>query len=206
MIDHRSGNPDVTGPIALDSPMPSLTGASLNGKPMTSDGFRGHVTVINAWATWCGPCRHDQPILAQLARRYGSRVRFVGIDYRDDRAQALHFWNDEFGVPYPSYFDPSGKFAAPLRFPFLPVIYVVDAGGTIRRKLLGRSTGRRSRMRSIRCWRVLRARLPQRRTREAGNSASTATAANSAARYQIENLNRPHERAGSPSLHSRSAR
>ena len=104
---------------------------------MTSDGFRGHVTVINAWATWCGPCRHDQPILAQLARRYGSRVRFVGIDYRDDRAQALHFWNDEFEVPYPSYFDPSGKFAAPLRFPFLPVIYVVDTGGTIRRKLLG---------------------------------------------------------------------
>jgi thiol-disulfide isomerase/thioredoxin len=136
VIDHHSQGADPTGPIAIDSPMPAMTGRSLSGTPMTSEGYRGRVTVINAWASWCGPCRHDEPILSGLAHRYGSRVRFVGIDHLDDRAQAVHF-ADEFGVHYPSFYDPSGRFAGLFRYPYIPVVYVVDASGTMRWELLG---------------------------------------------------------------------
>ena len=136
VIDHNSQDPQATGPIAIDTPMPAMTGESLSGKPMTSNGFRGRVTVIDAWASWCGPCRTDEPILAQLARSYGSRVRFVGIDHLDQRAQAVHS-AQEFGARYPSFFDPSGRFAGLFRYPYIPVIYVVDPGGTMRWELLG---------------------------------------------------------------------
>jgi len=120
----------------MSSPLPTRDGQSLTKQPLHSSAFKGHVTVLNAWATWCGPCHHDQPILAKLARTYGSRVTFVGIDYQDQRAAAQRFW-EQNKVPYASYFDPSGRFAAPLGFPYLPVIYVVDPSGTIRWQILG---------------------------------------------------------------------
>ena len=135
LINHHS-SPDALGPVAMASPLPTLEGDSLTKQPLTSAELKGHVAVINAWATWCAPCQHDQPILSKLARHYGSRVSFVGIDYQDQRSQAQRFWQ-QYHVPYPSYFDPSGKFAGPLAFPYLPVIYVVDPAGTIRWQILG---------------------------------------------------------------------
>jgi cytochrome c biogenesis protein CcmG/thiol:disulfide interchange protein DsbE len=134
VIDRRSPHVD-TGPIAMDKALPALQGVSLDGAPLTSKDLRGHVAVINAWATWCGPCHHDQPILSALARKYGSKVRFLGIDYRDDRAAARRFW-ERYHTPYPSLFDASGRFASVLGFPYLPVIYVVDPSGKIRWEIL----------------------------------------------------------------------
>jgi cytochrome c biogenesis protein CcmG, thiol:disulfide interchange protein DsbE len=135
LINHHS-DPATVGPVAMASPMPVLDGESLTKQPLSSTLLKGHVAVINAWATWCAPCQHDQPILAKLARHYGSRVTFMGIDYQDQRTSAQAFWT-QYHVPYESFFDPSGKFAAPLGFPYLPVIYVVDPGGTIRWQILG---------------------------------------------------------------------
>jgi cytochrome c biogenesis protein CcmG/thiol:disulfide interchange protein DsbE len=67
-----------------------------------------------------------------LADRYeGDGVRFLGINYQDDR-DAARAWVREFGVPYPSLFDPAGRSAADLGFPALPDTYVVDRDGTIR--------------------------------------------------------------------------
>jgi thiol-disulfide isomerase/thioredoxin len=137
LINHRSADSTNAGPVALDTPMPPLTGKSLTGAPMTSDGYRGRVTVINAWASWCGPCRHDEPILTQLSRSYGDKVRFVGINHLDLKAQATDFAK-QFGIPYPSFYDPSGRFAGVFRYPYIPVVYVVDADGTMRWELLGR--------------------------------------------------------------------
>jgi DsbE subfamily thiol:disulfide oxidoreductase len=88
--------------------------------------------VINVWADWCAPCRREQPQLVELAARYREDgVRFLGINYQDDR-DAARAWVREFEVPYPSLFDPAGRSAADLGFPALPDTYVVDPGGTIR--------------------------------------------------------------------------
>jgi cytochrome c biogenesis protein CcmG/thiol:disulfide interchange protein DsbE len=95
--------------------------------------------VINVWADWCGPCRKDQPQLVRLADRYHEdEVRFLGINYQDDR-DAARAWVEEFGVPYPSLYDPSGRTAVDLGYPFLPDTYVVDRQGTIRWVVFGAS-------------------------------------------------------------------
>jgi peroxiredoxin len=68
----------------------------------------------------------------QLADRYrDDGVRFLGINYQDDR-HAARAWVREFEVPYPSLFDPWGRSATTLGFPALPDTYVVDREGTIR--------------------------------------------------------------------------
>ena len=116
----------------LDAPLPALTGTDLQGHPLSSADLIGSVLVVNAWASWCGPCEQETPMLAELSRRYAAQgVRFVGIDHTDQLAEAKRFV-DRFDVPYPSFADQAGRFAALLGYPGLPATYVVDASGTMR--------------------------------------------------------------------------
>jgi cytochrome c biogenesis protein CcmG/thiol:disulfide interchange protein DsbE len=93
--------------------------------------LRGYPVVVNVWASWCGPCRFELPLLQRAAARFGKRVAFVGIDSEDEDAGARAFL-DEAPVPYPSYTDPDKSLAesvgAKLGFPDT-VFY--DRGGEI---------------------------------------------------------------------------
>ena len=96
--------------------------------------------MVNVWATWCGPCRQEQPGLVRTAKRYADRgVRFVGLNYQDNRA-AAQAWVEEYQVPYESLFDEMGSYADDLGFPYLPDTYIVDAGGTIRWAIYGETS------------------------------------------------------------------
>ena len=78
-------------------------------------------------------------MLVELAQRYGDQgVRFLGINHRDD-LDAAKAWIEEFGVPYPSLYDPAGRTAADLGYPALPDTYVVDRQGTIRWVVFGQT-------------------------------------------------------------------
>lgn len=71
-------------------------------------------------------------MLVELAQRYhDDGVRFLGINHGDD-LDAARAWIEEYDVPYPSLYDPSGRFAADLGYPAVPDTYVVDREGTIR--------------------------------------------------------------------------
>jgi DsbE subfamily thiol:disulfide oxidoreductase len=131
---------DGLGLVEVDRPLPDLTGSTLQGGQVGAADYAGTVLVVNVWATWCGPCREEQPALQQVWHDYQSRgVRFLGVNYRDDAAAAAA-WIDEFGVTYPSIPDPSGGWADDLGFLGLPDTYVADAGGTIRFLITGATT------------------------------------------------------------------
>ncbi len=137
----REPAPAAGGPVALDTPLPSIVGQTLDGSTLDSADFRGRPTVINAWATWCLPCQQEQPALVRLAERYGSKVRFVGINFRDDDLPAARRWVDEtYHVPYPSYYDLPGRTAHLLKYPVsgIPDTYIADASGVIRWAIYGR--------------------------------------------------------------------
>jgi cytochrome c biogenesis protein CcmG/thiol:disulfide interchange protein DsbE len=72
--------------------------------------LQGYPIVANVWASWCGPCRFEFPVLQKLSTHYGKRVAFVGIDSQDSDDAASTFL-EEAPVPYPSYTDPDGKIA-----------------------------------------------------------------------------------------------
>jgi len=75
--------------------------------------LRGYPVVANIWASWCGPCRAEFPVLQELSARYGRRVAFVGINAEDSDAAAATFLREE-PVPYPSYTDPGKEVLASL--------------------------------------------------------------------------------------------
>jgi DsbE subfamily thiol:disulfide oxidoreductase len=138
-----AGDDSVIGVAEQDAPLPRLAGETVDGDHLDAASYAdGNVLVINVWADWCAPCRREQPQLVRLADRYEDEgVRFLGINYQDDR-DAARAWIEEFGVPYPSLFDPSGRSAADLGFPALPDTYVVDRGGTIRWVVYGETDER----------------------------------------------------------------
>jgi cytochrome c biogenesis protein CcmG/thiol:disulfide interchange protein DsbE len=72
--------------------------------------LRGYPIVANVWASWCGPCRFEFPVLQKLSARYGKRVAFIGIDSQDSADAASTFLR-ETPVPYPSYSDPDEEIA-----------------------------------------------------------------------------------------------
>jgi cytochrome c biogenesis protein CcmG/thiol:disulfide interchange protein DsbE len=72
------------------------------------ESLAGYPVVVNAWASWCGPCRYEFPMLQKLSARYGKRVAFIGVDSEDDADAARTFLEGE-PVPYPSYSDPDKK-------------------------------------------------------------------------------------------------
>ena len=136
-------DPRVEGGVAqVEEPLPSLTdiGTTVTGDALDPGTFEGDVTVINVWATWCRPCREEQPILQAVHERYRDRgVRFLGINYHDD-LEAAKRWVEDRGVTYPSLYDRDGRTAALLGFPFLPDTYLVDRTGTIRYVIYGDTT------------------------------------------------------------------
>jgi peroxiredoxin len=122
-----------TAARAVSDPLPVLAGNDLQGHPVSSQEFLGHVLVVNAWASWCLPyCAQEQPDLVATAEKYrGQGVRFLGINHMDQQATADE-WVRHYDMPYPSLYDPSGTFAGVLGYYGLPDTYVVDPQGTIR--------------------------------------------------------------------------
>jgi thiol-disulfide isomerase/thioredoxin len=93
--------------------------------------LEGHPVVINKWASWCGPCRAEAPILQRQAVEHGRRVAFLGLDWRDSTSDARDFL-DRHPLPFPSFEDPDGKLAAALELPNnIPVTLFLDAGGEV---------------------------------------------------------------------------
>jgi cytochrome c biogenesis protein CcmG/thiol:disulfide interchange protein DsbE len=72
--------------------------------------LEGYPIVTNVWASWCGPCRIEFPVLQKLSARYGKRVAFLGVNSIDD-ADAAETFLEGTPVPYPSYSDPDEDIA-----------------------------------------------------------------------------------------------
>jgi cytochrome c biogenesis protein CcmG/thiol:disulfide interchange protein DsbE len=92
---------------------------------------RGTPVVVNKWASWCGPCRAEFPVLQEAATKLGKQVAFVGLDANDNDATARKFLA-QYPVPYPSYVDRNAHVAQKLGIgQNFPTTLYYDAKGDV---------------------------------------------------------------------------
>ena len=133
----------LIGKPAPEFDLPPLEGLTHRGTPVpgfaTSD-LQGNVTLVNIWASWCGPCRDEHPHLMALSEVDG--VRLVGINYKDEPANARRFLG-ALGLPYEAVgVDVDGRTFVDWGAYGVPETFIVDGAGVIRHKYIGPITGR----------------------------------------------------------------
>lgn len=142
----RSGDPSrlpsaLIGKAAPNLDLPALEGLTDGDKPvpgvLTERPKVGEVTVVNFWASWCGPCRDEMPLLQQGSKRWhGKDVVFVGIDVKDFRGDAKDFLA-RYGVTYANVYDGKGSTVGRYGVTGFPETYFVDAAGDVRYRIAG---------------------------------------------------------------------
>lgn len=123
----------LIGKTAPDFALPPLAGVDRPG--LTHASLLGQVSLVNVFASWCGPCRQEHPQLTELAK--DSRIRVVGINYKDAAANAAAFLGD-LGNPYAAIgVDSNGRAAIDWGVYGVPETFVVGADGVILHKFVG---------------------------------------------------------------------
>jgi thiol-disulfide isomerase/thioredoxin len=114
---------------------PTMSGMTLSGKNFTFT--KGKVAVVNVWASWCSPCRAEEPTLSALSQKY-SDVQFIGILTRDNPVNAEAF-NRKRGTPYPTLIDDSilSGFRKSLPANAIPTTVVIDRDGNVASRISG---------------------------------------------------------------------
>jgi peroxiredoxin len=120
---------------------PDFVLKSAGGENLRLSEYRGEVVMINFWATWCGPCRQEMPLLDELYSRY-NRVGFhlLGVNIDDDSRRAMQMI-DELGVSFPVLFDEKKEVSKLYSVEAMPVTLLLDRSGTVRHVHLGYKPG-----------------------------------------------------------------
>jgi thiol-disulfide isomerase/thioredoxin len=137
----------AAGPAKQASPQPMAKGFSVPelssaGSTISLAGYAGRPVIVNFFASWCGPCQRETPLLASYYASHGGRVIILGIDANDERASALRFVA-KAGVHYPVGWDP---FPASVTTSYgvyaLPQTFFLNAQHRIVAKVMGAVTAR----------------------------------------------------------------
>ena len=111
---------------------PDFVLKSSSGENLRLSEYRGDVVMINFWATWCGPCRQEMPLLDELYARY-QRVGFnlLGVNIDDDSQRAMRMV-DELGIRFPVLFDERKEVSELYNVEAMPATILVDREGNVR--------------------------------------------------------------------------
>jgi len=129
---------DEIFPVEVGSRAPQFVAATLDAqpKPRTLADYKGQVVLVNVWATWCGPCRHEMPSMQALYEDFaprGFKIAAVSIDDAGTEQRVREF-AQEFGLTFDILHDPSGSIQQIYQTTGVPENFLIGADGVIRKK------------------------------------------------------------------------
>ncbi len=123
--------PAVAG-ISPGAPAPGFQLPASTGGPVALSDLKGKVVLINFWASWCGPCRQEMPILEKIYDKYkGAGVTLLGVNVEPKSADAIGFLKTT-PVSFPILFDTESKVSTLYEVAGMPSTVIVDRKGNVR--------------------------------------------------------------------------
>ena len=122
----------VSADITSDGPAPDFVLKSDNGENLRLSEFRGEVVMINFWASWCGPCRQEMPLLDELYAQYQPMgFTILGVNVEEDSTKARKMLGDS-PVNFPVLFDNDSEVSKLYNVVAMPSTVLVDRNGNVR--------------------------------------------------------------------------
>jgi len=114
------------------SPAPAFTLAARGGKDVSLAQYKGQVVMINFWASWCGPCRQEMPLLDSIYRKYGKLgFTLLGVNVEPD-SKAADDWLKQTPVSFPILYDRDSKVSKLYNVAGMPSTVIIDRSGKLR--------------------------------------------------------------------------
>lgn len=116
---------------------PSFEARFIGGDTAMIDDLLGNGIILNFWATWCGPCQREMPLLTRVAQQ-GSQdgITVIGVNMGETEEEILKFL-EEFNVNFPIVLDADGSIARLYSVPALPMTFFIDGDGLIQYRRVG---------------------------------------------------------------------
>jgi len=131
------GNADPTPQARVGMPAPAFALADLDGSPVRLADLLGRPVIVNFWASSCGPCVEEFPLLAAALERHRSEgLAIVGIVYRDRSESAREFMT-RFGATWPAVMDPAETVAAQYGVVGPPESFFIGRDGRVAGRQIG---------------------------------------------------------------------
>jgi peroxiredoxin len=124
--------PQPAGGINVGDAMPAFEASLLDGAKFDVANEKGNVVLLNLWATWCGPCRHEIPELEQMHKQHaGDGFKVVGVSLDEGGVEPVKEFVTQHDMTYPIVLDPEGKLASIFQTNVIPTTVLIDRSGTI---------------------------------------------------------------------------
>jgi thiol-disulfide isomerase/thioredoxin len=134
LMEKESAAKKVKSALVVGAKFPEFTVTDLDGKPLSTAALKGKATLIDFWATWCGPCRAELPnVLATYKKHHDQGFNIIGVSLDQDKAKLTEF-TKSMNMTWPQYFDGQGwgnKLAAKYGIDSIPATYLLDGNGVI---------------------------------------------------------------------------
>ena len=113
-------------------PAPAFKLDSMAGKAVALEQYKGQVVMINFWASWCGPCRTEMPILEKLHAKYKAMgFTMIGVNVEPDSQLAVN-WLKSTPVTFPILFDTKSEVSKLYQVQGMPSTVIIDRKGNMR--------------------------------------------------------------------------
>ncbi|HMF39464.1 MAG TPA: TlpA disulfide reductase family protein [Polyangia bacterium] len=128
-----AGGGGSSGGNQVGAPVPAIKVESLSGKTIDVASYRGRVLLLDVWASWCGPCKQELPMLDAMARRIKAQgVDVLAVSVDQERANVDKFLKGHGHWSLTIAHDPAGAIAERLQPDKMPTSYVIDRAGIVR--------------------------------------------------------------------------
>ncbi len=135
LFDNLSGDQPIAVP-EVNSPAPDFQLQSLSGEALRLSDFRGRPVMINFWATWCGPCQLEMPLIQKYYEKHSPDLVVLAVNNDEPRASVQEFV-DKMKLTFPILLDPGARVEDQYRVRAFPTSLFINREGLIRYQHIG---------------------------------------------------------------------